>query len=748
MKYRHFFTLISEGDSYRVYKADDITVRLDFFKSMYRVAVLRDEEPLMPTYSVCPGDSVINREGRDKLSTEGFETVTPAVKETDTHVTIGYKDYKLTIEKLNFRMELSSYKGVLFKDREYISYNFSHELGKGSMHFLSREDDEKIFGLGDKSGDVNKNGLSFRLSTSDAMGFDARSSDPLYKHVPFYICENSVGSYGIYYDTYSNGAFDFGREKNNYYDIFKSFKCDEENLVFYVLLGTVPEITRNFSFLTGKMFMPPKWSFKYCGSTMAYTDADNADEQLRNFVSLCNKYELSPGGFYLSSGYTQIGDKRCVFHWNTEKIPSPEGLASYFKENGVEFLPNVKPAFLTDHPWYKELAEKGFFLHYEDGSPALFPFWSGMGSYLDFTNPEAYDFWRDSVKSALVDKGYKNIWNDNNEYDICDESVYAAGFGHPVKAYLIRPLFSLLMTMASLEAQDKTVRHYSVSRSGIPGLSRIAATWTGDNRTSFDDFRYNHKMAMTMSMSGFYNFGQDIGGFAGPCPDEELFIRWIQYGIFTPRFTLHSWNPDGSSTMPWLYPKLIPTVKRLFDLRESFVAYLYNETYRSVLTHDPIIYPVFFKFPEYDCESDLFFFGDSILACPVFDKGVDSITVRLPKNNGGWYFDGKRYEGENVMPAALTGLPVWFHKGGSIFATDEDGILDFEVFTLDEGEFEYTYLNDDGVSNFDEANPPVIKLKVICEKEKIYVLYSTDTCPLLHVVDSRKRFVETRHWEL
>ena len=748
MKYRHFFTLTSEGDSYRVYKADDITVRLDFFKSMYRVAILRDGETLMPTYSVCPGDSVIDREGRDKLSTEGFETVTPSVKETDTHVTISYKDYKLTIEKLNFRMELSSYKGVLFKDREYISYNFAHELGKGSMHFLSREESEKIFGLGDKSGDINKNGLSFRLSTSDAMGFDARISDPLYKHVPFYICENSVGSYGIYYDTYSNGAFDFGREKNNYYDIFKSFKCDEENLVFYVLPGTVPEITRNFSSLTGKMFMPPKWSFKYCGSTMAYTDADNADEQLRNFISLCNKYELSPGGFYLSSGYTQIGDKRCVFHWNTEKIPSPEGLASYFKENGVEFLPNVKPAFLTDHPWYKELAEKGFFLHYEDGSPALFPFWSGMGSYLDFTNPEAYDFWRDSVKSALVDKGYRNIWNDNNEYDICDESVYAYGFGHPVKAYLIRPLFSMLMTMASLEAQDKTVRHYSVSRSGIPGLSRIAATWTGDNRTSFDDFRYNHKMAMTMSMSGFYNFGQDIGGFAGPCPDEELFIRWIQYGIFTPRFTLHSWNPDGSSTMPWLYPKLIPTVKRLFDLRESFVPYLYNETYRSMLTHDPIIYPVFFKFPEYDCESDLFFFGDSILACPVFDKGVDSITVKLPKNNGGWYFDGKRYEGENVMPATLTGLPVWFHKGGSVFATEEDGILDFAIFTLDEGEFEYTYLNDDGVSNFDEANAPVIKLKVICEKEKIYVLYSTDSCPLLHVVDSRRRKTETRHWEL
>nr|MCR5033391.1 hypothetical protein [Lachnospiraceae bacterium] len=152
--------------------------------------------------------------------------------------------------------------------------------------------------------------------------------------------------------------------------------------------------------------------------------------------------------------------------------------------------------------------------------------------------------------------------------------------------------------------------------------------------TSFTDFRYNHKMAMTMSLSGIYNFGQDIGGFAGPRPSKELFLRWIQYGIFTPRFVLHSWNDDKSSNMPWLYEDEIPTVKKLFDLREKLIPYLYRQMQRSVKTCDPIIYPVFLKQPDYDVEADCFFFGDDILACPVFDEGATKVCVTLPE--GEW----------------------------------------------------------------------------------------------------------------
>ena len=663
MKFRHDFKLKESGNAYRIYGSDGIEVRLDFFDRYLRVAVLRDKENLIPTYTVCPEPCECGREGRDKLSTDGFVQVVPSETVEGDKVSFATPEYSVSIELHNFRMQVSDKRGVLYRDREYLAYNFDHEFGRGSVHFVERDRDERIFGLGDKAGNVNKNGMGFKLGANDSMGFDARSTDPLYKQLPFYICENKVGSYGIYYDTYSNGEMTFGQELNQYYETYKGIRCNEENLVFYVIFGTTPEIVRNFSALCGKILMPPMWSLKYCGSTMAYTDAPDSDRQLRGFIDKCEEYGFKPGGFYLSSGYTQIGDKRCVFHWNTDKIPDPEGLAKYFKDHGAEFLPNVKPCFLTEHPLYEKIAKNGWFLHYENGEPAVFPFWGGFGSYLDFTNPGAYDFWAACVKEHLVDRGYKNIWNDNNEYDVCDEAIFAHGWGKPVKACDIRPLFSFLMTMASLEAQDKSEPTYSVSRCGIGGLQRIATTWTGDNYTSFDDFRYNHKMAMTMSLSGFYNFGQDIGGFAGPVPSKELFMRWIQYGLFTPRFVLHSWKPGGLVTMPWMYSDLIPRVKKLFDLREAFIPYLYGEMKRSCRTHDPIIYPVFLKYPDYDCESDCFFFGDRVLACPVFDEGADSVTVTLPNEPEGWYNGGVRYEGTVTLPAHWDGMPVYFTKG-------------------------------------------------------------------------------------
>lgn len=670
MKFQHDFKLIS--DSPILFRESDNNIQLDFFKHILRVAMFKDGSRLMPTFSVCPGDTKMPQNGRAKLSDEGFEREVPSTEVKSDSVTFTTPDAKISIELHNFRMKVETPDGrLLYKDRDYIAYNWDHELGRGSMHFISREADEQIFGLGDKTGDVNKNHRRFTIATTDSMGFDARYSDPLYKQIPFYICRNSAGSYGIYYDTYSNGEMDFGVEHNNYYIPFKSARFEEDALVFYIIFGDIAEILQRFEWMCGRNMLPPEWSLKYCGSTMNYTDAPDADNQLRGFINLCNKYGFKPGGFYLSSGYTQIGEKRYVFNWNKDKIPSPEALAAFFKENGVEFLPNVKPAFLTDHFLYNQIAEKGWFLHYKDGTPAQFPFWSGYGSYLDFTNPEAYAFWTECVKNQLVDKGYKNIWNDNNEYDVCDEEVLADNWGKPIPAKLIRPLFSYLMTQASRDAQLAASKDgelpFSVTRSGIAGLQRISMTWTGDNNTSWDDFRYNHKMAMTMSLSGIYNFGQDIGGFAGPRPSEELFLRWIQYGIFTPRFVLHSWNPDGSSNMPWLYESKIPTVKKLFDLREKLVPYLYEQMKKSCRDYTPVIYPVFLKYPDYDVESDVFFFGDDILACPVFDKGAASVKVKLPENKGGWYLRGESsqsYSGEVEIPCSPDDLPVYFVRSG------------------------------------------------------------------------------------
>ncbi|MBR2806630.1 MAG: hypothetical protein IKE18_07605 [Oscillospiraceae bacterium] len=669
MKFRHLFRLDESAPSYRIYKADGVTMRLDFFENILRIAMLRDGTDLIPTWSICPGEYRMPLEGRSKLSAEGFRTVEPEVVSDGEHTEFEFSGIRFSVEHMNFRITARNTRGILYADRSGLAYNFDGELGDGSVHFTMREEDEEIFGLGDKCGSVNKSKRSFELGTDDAMGFSAESSDPLYKYLPFYICRNSAGSYGIYYDTYSNGRVNFGEEHDNYFEPFSSIRFEEENMVFYLIMGTPMEIVSRFTEMCGGAAPVPDWAFRYCGSTMTYTDAPDADTQLRGFVEKCRKYGIQPGGFYLSSGYTQIGDKRCVFHWNREKIPSPKGLSDYFRENGMEIMPNVKPAFLTDNPLYDEIAENGWFLYLDDGSPALFPFWGGMASYLDFTNPGAYGFWKKCVEENLVDYGYRNIWNDNNEYDVWDRGVYAYGFGKKISARLIRPLFSYLMSRASREAcierdGSRDAEPFMISRCAIAGTQRVATTWTGDNRTDWRDLRFNHYQAMTMSLSGFIYFGQDIGGFSGPSPDRELFLRWIQYGIFTPRFVLHSWKPDSEPTMPWLYPELRETVKRLFNLRDSFIPYLSAQMQKCIYETRPLIYPVFLKCPGYDPDSDAFFFGDDILACPVFDRDAREVTVLLPENAENWVLRGSKgkYKGGTTVtvPCAPEDDPVWF----------------------------------------------------------------------------------------
>ncbi|MCR4952117.1 MAG: hypothetical protein K6A40_12425 [Solobacterium sp.] len=669
MKFHHEFQLKNNCGTYAEYEADGVTMRLDFFEHILRVSLIRDTDSLLPTWSVDP-DGSCPQSGRNKLSQKGFVTLSPVLQEEDGVVSFDLYGLHFRIELLNFRITAANEKGILYQDRNSQAYNFDGELGDGSVHFTRREPDQKIYGLGDKSGHVNKNGRSFELGTDDAMGFRAEYSDPLYKHFPFYICVNHAGSYGLYYDTYSSGRVNFGEEHDNYFEPFNSIRYEEENMVFYLITGSPAEIIQRFNTMTGGIAPVPEWAFSYCGSTMEYTDARNADEQLRGFVQKCEENGIKARGFYLSSGYTQIGDQRCVFHWNTDKVPSPEGLAEYFRSHGLQIMPNIKPAFLSIHPLYQKIAENGWFLHYKDGSPAVFPFWGGMASYLDFTNPGAYAFWQECVRDSLIRYGYQNLWNDNNEYDVWDKDVYACGFGREVQARLIRPLFSCLMAGAGREICLKEAEYHGtdpfmISRCAIPGTQRIATTWTGDNYTDFRDLRFNHYQAMTMSLSGFAFFGQDIGGFSGPKPGKELFLRWLQYALFTPRFVLHSWKPGEPSTMPWLYEDLMDHVRKLFALRETLVPYLHAQMQRCVSENLPLIYPVFLKDPEYDPEADCFMCGDSILACPVFDEGKESVHVQLPSFSA-WKLrgEGETIKGGTELEVSCTpfDLPVWFVK--------------------------------------------------------------------------------------
>ena len=437
------------------------------------------------------------------------------------------------------------------------------------------------------------------------------------------------------------------------------------------------DVTKAFVRLTGRTLFQPKWSLGYSGSTMHYTDAPDAQQQLQSFIRLCREHEIPCDSFQLSSGYTSINNKRYVFNWNYDKVPNPNAMSEAFHRAGMKLAANIKPCLLQDHPRYQEVASQGLFIRdSERDRPERSVFWDDEGSHLDFTHPQAVRWWQDNVTEQLLAKGIDSTWNDNNEYEVWDGEARCHGFGTEIAIKHIRPVMPLLMMRASMEAQQRFApekRPYLISRSGCAGMQRYVQTWSGDNRTNWQTLRYNIRMGLGMSLSGLFNVGHDVGGFSGDKPDAELFVRWVQNGVMHPRFTIHSWNDDHTVNEPWMYPEVTSMIREAIRLRYRLMPYLYTLAWQASAQDEPMLRPTFLDHEEDEKtyqECDDFLLGRDVLVASVVEQGAREREVYLPHNAHGWYdwHSGNWFAGgqQVTLDAPIDRLPLLVRAGAAI----------------------------------------------------------------------------------
>jgi len=236
-------------------------------------------------------------------------------------------------------------------DRPTQSYEFGWWDGR-VYHYAARKAGERYYGLGERTGAMDRAGRRFRLTNVDPMGYDAEISDPLYKSIPFLLIADADGAcHGAFYDTMSDVTFDLGCELDNYHGWYRYMVAQGGDLDLYMIAGPDPAaVTRRFTWLTGEPALMPRWALGYSGSTMSYTDQPDAQARLAGFVAKLEQHDIGCGSFHLSSGYTSRGNKRYVFNWNRDKFPDPAGFVQSYRAAGVEVVPNIKPALLRDHP--------------------------------------------------------------------------------------------------------------------------------------------------------------------------------------------------------------------------------------------------------------------------------------------------------------------------------------------------------------------------------------------------------------
>jgi len=691
-------------------------------EDLFRVLLVRPEGLREPrTWMVAPHGRDVPREGRDRLDVTAFERPVFDLEDREGKVVLGSGALRVGVRLRPFGLEWSTPRMPRFAgDRATDAYQWSAK-SNAIRHYMTRLTGDRYFGLGDKTGPLDKHGRRLRTLALDALGYNAESSDPLYKHWPYVIVRDGASGvvYGLFYDTFAPATFDLGCEHDNYHGFYRYCELDGGDIDYYLLLGPrIRDVVRKFAELTGRMTLGPRWSLGYANTAMGLTDAPDAQARLSGFVDSAKRHDIPISAFHLGSGYSSIGRRRYVFTWNRSKFPEPRQFVEKFGRAQIRLVANIKPCLLDDHPAFAEVAARGALVrNLRTDKPSMSQFWDGEGAHVDFTHPEGTRWWQESLARQLLDYGILG-WNDNNEYEIWDDEAASHGFGQAIPIERSRPLQALLMTRSTYEAQAARFpreRVFTVTRAGPPGIQRYAQTWSGDNTTSWHTLRWNIRMGLTMSLSGMFNVGHDVGGFAGSDPDPELLVRWVQSGAFSPRFIMNSWKTSGETNTPWLHPGVTPIIRDWIRLRYRLLPYLYTLYWRAAEFGEPMLRPVFYEFdddPQVFGDSDDFMLGSNLLVASVVEPQQRKRAVYLPAGPAGWvdFWSGRHVAaGHTVVAAApLERIPLFVPAGAMIPTTDasdmkrlhDEPSRALRIFPgQGRGAGTFTLYEDDGLSN-------------------------------------------------
>ena len=681
---------VAKKDSYFSVMTNSVEIRILFLTdSILRIRAGFDGDFAEESYSLVMTAWEDRMDDFLKGRRTRVEAADAVLSDGDREAVIEGRILKVVVEKDPFRICVYDKEGTLLH-ADIVDLAYMEDSNHRRIHTSEISPEDCFYGFGEKSGSFNKAQKFMSMSPKDAMGYNPRETDSLYKHIPFYIKLNrgTRKAVGYFYHNTCECDFDMGREKSNYWKPHSRYRTDGGDIDLFLIAGpSVRQVVERYTDLTGKSAMLPRYALGYLGSSMYYPELDkDCDDAILDFIDTTREEKIPVDGFQLSSGYctveTDKGIKRCVFTWNKKRFKDPREFFAQMEKRGVTVSPNVKPGILLIHPKLDEMKAKGMFIKASDSDePGIGTWWGGKGVFADFTNPSTRTYWKEMLKENVLEYGTSSVWNDNCEYDsLVDKDCRCDFEGKGGTIGQLKSVMSNIMCHITDEAIHETftnTRPYIVCRSGHCGIQRYAQTWAGDNLTCWDSLKYNIATILGMSLSGVANQGCDIGGFYGPSPEAELMVRWIQNGIFQPRFSIHSTNTDNTVTEPWMYGDCTDYILEAIGLRYQLSPYLYSLMERAHETGLPIMEPMCSAFQEdvkcYEEGVD-FMLGDSLLVANVVEKGAVSRKVYLPEGETFYdFYTRAAYEGGRTveLPVDLGSIPL-FVRSGAIIPMAED----------------------------------------------------------------------------
>ncbi|MEO9869439.1 glycoside hydrolase family 31 protein [Ekhidna sp.] len=572
------------------------------------------------------------------------------------------------------------------------------------------QENERFVGLGEKTGPLDRRGKGYQNWNTDHFAYDIEA-DPLYASIPFYMGIHDDLSYGIFVDNSYKSHFNFGASNNR----FSSFSVDSGDMNYYFFGGSVAEIIASYTWLTGRINLPPMWSIGYQQCRYSYYP----DTEVLDVAKKFRDKDIPADVIVLDIHYM---DQYKIFSWDKERFPYPDQMVDILKEMGFEVVVICDPGIKMEDKYdpYTSGKKEDVFLKYPDGTNYEGEVWPGWCNFPDFTKDSTREWWKDMMKS-YTKMGIKGFWNDMNEIatwgQMLPENIEFDFEGDGGTTRKGRNIYGMQMARSAYEGAKENLkgkRPFVLTRAGFAGVQRYSALWTGDNVANDEHMLLGVRMVNSLGLSGVPFSGYDVGGFAGN-GQSNLFARWIQVGAFSPFFRGHSMINSHDSE-PWSYGEEVEEIsKNYIRLRYKLLPYIYGAFLRASETGIPITkslcidYTQDAKIYESDYENQ-YLFGESILVAPLASDQRYG-KVYLPA--GEWYefFTDEKLKGGNEMirEYALEHLPL-FIKASSIIPVYSDVTLnskdigenlELHIYKGSESN-QVEYYEDDGVSHDNE----------------------------------------------
>ncbi|RNF09848.1 putative alpha glucosidase II subunit [Trypanosoma rangeli] len=539
----------------------------------------------------------------------------------------------------------------------------------------------RLYGIPEHAMDLplHKN-VTYVLYNNDAFQYKIDDPRPLYGAIPFLLAHSSKTSTGVLFLN-SAGMRVTVQEEDEVLGCQWNTEGGLVDLFFFP--GPTPfMVQKQHASVTGNTMLPPYFSLGYHQCRWNYRNTNDCLNVDQGF----DRHNLPYDVLWLDIEHT---DNKKYFTWDKHNFPQPELLVSALASKGRKLVTIKDPHVKRESGYFvHEEATNGN--HYVKNAEGTEDYvgkcWPGSSSWVDFYNKRTRDWYATFFHHDRYEGGSHDVhsWVDMNEpsvFDVGDNTIardvkHTSDSGKLVDNKYLHNMYSVYNLMSVYQGHIETSkglshvkRPFILTRSFFSGAQRYAAMWTGDNMAKWDHLQNSFPELLSISVSNYAFCGADIGGFFFE-PDEELFVRWMQAGVFYPFMRAHA-HLETKRREPWTFGETATDrIRVALALRYSLLPYLYTQFFLSHKTGSTVLRPLFYEFPHdetlYD-EQYTFMFGPSLLVSPVLQPGVTEKNVTVPAGSV-WY----SYATGEVVPSGIFQMSVdmdsipLFLRGGHI----------------------------------------------------------------------------------